>query len=255
MSALWLQLEILIPAFLAGLIVLASHVPLGQRVLAKGIVFFDLAIAQIAAVGFVAYSLWLPDAPVWQAYGFATLLAMLGATSLFVLRHISVVLQEALIGSLFMLASTGVVLLVAKDPHGGEKIKSVMNGQILWVTGTDLLYLAIATAILPGLWWLLKRLHQEFAFYPVFAIAVTVSTQLIGVYLVFASLILPALATREHNTPYKAAFAIGALGYALGLIGSAKFDLPSGAAISWSMAFCSVGFLLWQWFSGLRKTP
>jgi zinc/manganese transport system permease protein len=82
-------------------------------------------------------------------------------------------------------------------------------------------------------------------FYLVFALAVTASVQLVGVYLVFSSLIVPALATRGEPRRRRVivAYGIGAAGYALGLALSALFDLPSGAVIVWTLAACA---LLWQ---------
>ena len=237
---LFLQLDILMPAFLAGMIVLASHIPLGQSVLAKGIIFFDLAIAQLAAFGFVLFSLLFPDTEFLLApHMFATGVAALGASVLFAFRRIDIKLQEALIGIVFMLTSTGVVLLLSHDPHGGEKIKSMMSGQILWIHWHDLLLPALVTLALPVIWRLLRGLHEEFAFYPVFAIAITLSTQMIGIYLVFASLILPVLASSSDRNPNRTAFALGTMGYMSGLVCSSLFDLPSGATISWSLALCA----------------
>jgi zinc/manganese transport system permease protein len=82
----------------------------------------------------------------------------------------------------------------------------------------------------------------RFGFYGVFALAVTASVQLVGVYLVFSSLIIPALATRKFHGArrYVIAYVLGALGYALGLALSALFDLPSGAVIVWTLAACGM---------------
>lgn len=238
-----LQLDILMPAFFAGMVVLASHIPLGRTVLAKGVIFFDLAIAQLAAFGFVLFSLLLPDTDFPLApHLFATAVATLGASILFAFRRINIELQEALIGIVFMLASTGVVLLLSHDPHGGEKIKSMMSGQILWIHWNDLLLPVLVTLALPVIWRLLRRMHDEFAFYPVFAIAITLSTQMIGIYLVFASLIIPALASASDRNPNRTAFALGTAGYLSGLVCSSLFDLPSGATISWSLSLCALGY-------------
>jgi zinc/manganese transport system permease protein len=82
----------------------------------------------------------------------------------------------------------------------------------------------------------------RFGFYAAFAVAVTASVQLVGVYLVFASLIVPALAARavaRGARRHLLGYAVGALGYALGLAASALFDLPSGAVIVWTLAACA----------------
>jgi len=151
--------------------------------------------------------------------------------------------QEALIGVMFILAACGSILLLAGNPHGGEHLKDLLVGQILWVNTTQLLWLAgISTLLVAamGLGWV-QRLGR-FGFYAAFAIAVTASVQLVGVYLVFSSLIIPALATRSQRGPrrYGIAYGVGAAGYALGLALSALFDLPSGAVIVWTLAACAI---------------
>jgi zinc/manganese transport system permease protein len=100
----------------------------------------------------------------------------------------------------------------------------------------------VSALLLLALWqgWV-QRLGR-FGFYAVFALAVTASVQLVGVYLVFSSLIIPALGTRQHQgrRRYLIAYGIGALGYASGLTLSALFDLPSGAVIVWTLAACGL---------------
>ena len=239
----WAALDwgILGPALIAGLLVLATHVPLGQQVLDRGIVFIDLAIAQIAGLGVIAAdALGLPEggAAVQAA---AVSAALLGAWLLTWTEKRAAQQQEALIGVLFILAACAGILLLAGNPHGGEHLKDLLVGQILWVNATQLAWLAGVTAALLAalaLGWV-RRLGR-FGFYGAFALAVTASVQLVGVYLVFSSLIVPALATRAHSgrNRYAIAYAIGALGYALGLALSALFDLPSGAVVVWTLAAC-----------------
>jgi zinc/manganese transport system permease protein len=146
--------------------------------------------------------------------------------------------QEPLIGTLFVLAATGGLLLLADNPQGGEHLKDLLVGQILWVSYPQLLLPALLSAALLGvLWWRHGRLAGVW-FYGLFALAITVSVQLVGVYLVFASLIVPALATAGMRGRGRlwAAYAIGALGYVAGLVLSAVLDLPSGAMIVWTLA-------------------
>jgi zinc/manganese transport system permease protein len=150
--------------------------------------------------------------------------------------------QEALIGVMFILAACGGILLLAGNPHGGEHLKDLLVGQILWVNSTQLAWLAAVSVLLlsaMALGWV-RRLGR-FGFYAVFALAVTASVQLVGVYLVFSSLIIPALGTRGFAGRGRlvAAGGIGALGYALGLALSAMADLPSGAVIVWALAACA----------------
>ena len=141
--------------------------------------------------------------------------------------------QEAQIGVVFVLAATGGILLPAKNPHGGEYLRDLLAGQILWVGYRQLAVpLAVSIVTLAVLWGLRGRLPQV-VFYVVFALAVTASVQLIGVYLVFATLIVPALGSRRHPPRARLllAYGIGVAGYAAGLVLSSALDLPSGALI------------------------
>src|SRR4051812_16187414 len=234
-----IDLGILGPALVAGLLVLATHVPLGIQVLDRGIVFIDLAIAQIAGLGVIAAdALGLPE------HGFAVqaaavCAALLGAALLTWTERRAQQQQEALIGVLFVLAASGGILLLAGNPHGGEHLKDLLVGQILWVGTPQLVSLAVVTAvILAALAFGWEKRLGRFGFYAVFAVAVTASVQLVGVYLVFTSLIVPALATvrRQRGGRIAAGYAVGAAGYVVGLLLSALFDLPSGAVIVWSLA-------------------
>jgi zinc/manganese transport system permease protein len=234
---------ILGPALLAGLLVLATHVPLGMQVLNRGIVFIDLAIAQIAGLGVIAAgTMGLPEggAAVQAA---AVSAALLGAALLTWTERKAGEQQEALIGVLFILAACAGILLLAGNPHGGEHLKDLLVGQILWVNSTQLAWLAALSALLLAAMLLggVRRMGR-FGFYGVFALAVTASVQLVGVYLVFSSLIIPALATRglAPRRRLALAYGLGAVGYALGLALSALFDLPSGAVIVWTLAACGL---------------
>jgi len=240
-----LNTGILGPAFLAGLLVLATHVPFGMQVLKRGIVFIDLAIAQIAGLGVIA-----ADMLGWEPQGFAVQIAavsaaLLGGLLLTWTEKRWPEVQEATIGVLFALAASGGILLLADNPHGGEHLKDLLVGQILWVSYAQLVPVAVLTAVLLALWFWLRSRLTPLMFYLLFAFAVTASVQLVGVYLVFASLIVPALACRSLAPGRKlpVGYALGAGGYALGLVLSALFDLPSGAVIVWSIA--SLGILVY----------
>ncbi len=245
----WSALDwgILGPALVAGLLVLATHVPLGMQVLARGIVFIDLAIAQIAGLGVIAAdALGLPAGGVAVQVA-AVSAALLGALLLTWTERCAAEQQEALIGVMFILAACAGLLLLAGNPHGGEQLKELLVGQILWVNTTQLLWLAAVTAVLLlalARGWVARL--GRFGFYAVFALAVTASVQLVGVYLVFSSLIIPALGTRQLSGKRRqlVAYGIGALGYALGLSLSALFDLPSGAVVVWTLAACALGATL-----------
>lgn len=232
------DLVILAPALLAGLLVVATHVPLGQQVLRRGIIFIDLAIAQIAGIGVIAaHSLgWVEDG--WGMQLAAASAALLGALLLTWTERRWPDIQEALIGVSFVLAASAAILLLSHDPHGGEQLKELLVGQILWVTWADLWPVAVLYAFVLAVWFLRGARLGAPGFYVLFALCVTASVQLVGVYLVFASLIFPALATRLRTGVAQLGwgYTVGATGYAAGLALSALYDLPSGAVIVWTLA-------------------
>jgi zinc/manganese transport system permease protein len=232
--------SLLMPAFLAGMLILLTHVPLGRIVLSRGIVFLDLAVAQIAGLGVMAaHQFGLESGLVVQAA--AVTAALLGALLLGWAERLWPETQEALIGSTFVVAACVGILLLSHDPHGGEELQDMLAGQILWVSKIQLLWAALVTACL-GVLLLFPFSRKGLGFYAVFATAVTLSVQLAGVYLVFASLILPALAVRglPGRKGLVAAWLLGALGYALGLAASALTDWPSGAVIVCVIAVLSL---------------
>ncbi len=237
-----IDLSILGPAFCAGLLVLATHVPLGRQVLVKGIIFIDLAVAQTAGLGVIFAGIFFEDDHGWLVQASAAAAALSAAVLLNWMERHWPEQQETLIGIVFVLAATGSILLLAGNPHGGEHLKDLLVGQILWVTWEELLPVLLISAGVLACVRIFE--HRLLHFYLPFAVAVTTSVQLLGVYLVFASLILPALATL-HMKGRKAlglAFGLGAFGYAAGLVISSLTDLPSGAVIVWCLA--GVGLLL-----------
>jgi len=234
-----LDVSILGPAFAAGILVLATHVPLGRSVLDRGIIFIDLAVAQMAGLGVILASAlgWDPEG-IW-VQGAAVGAALVGAILLHWSEKFFPEIQEALIGVAFVLAATLGLILLSNNPHAGEHLKDLLVGQILWVSWGQLLPVAGVYAVVLILWFSfdVPQLHR-LVFYVLFAFTVTASVQLVGVYLVFASFILPALAARGLNgrAGLFTGYAHGALGYGLGLCLSALCDWPTGAVIVWALA-------------------
>ncbi len=239
----WAALDITIlgPALLAGAIVLTTHVLLGREVLRRGIIFIDLAIAQTAGLGVIAASGlgWDVHGPAAQLAAFTSALG--AALILNWAEGRFEEIQEALIGMLFVLAATGGILLLATNPRGGEELREMLVGQILWVDWHTLGPAAVVSAVVVAVW--LKG-HERFGrlgFYVLFALSVTVSVQLVGIFLVFASLIVPALAMRDlKRYAVPVGYGVGLVGYLLGLILSAQFDLPTGAVIVWALGGVAV---------------
>jgi zinc/manganese transport system permease protein len=235
------------PALVAGLLVLTTHVPLGQEVLRRGIIFIDLAIAQVAGLGVIT-----ADAMSWEHGGIEVQIAAVLAalTAAFALQWTEgrwPKTQEPLIGIAFILAATGGILILAGNPHGSEHLRDLLVGQILWSTWGSLVPIAVIYAAILVFRGLARGRLGRLGFYASFAIAVTVSVQVVGIYLVFASLIIPALATHRLSGRRRllAAYAIGGLSYLLGIVLSSVIDLPTGAVIVWTMAAVAlVGNLL-----------
>jgi len=236
--------SILWPACLAGLIVTAIHVPLGLQVLDRGIVFIDLAIAQIAGVG-VVLGHFVGFESGWAVQACALGAALGGALALTWTDERYPDVQEAIIGASFVLAACATLLLLADHPHGGEHLKELLVGQILWVNGEQLTATAgIYALLLAGFAIRPQLLRQRRIFYLAFAVVVTISVQLIGIYLVFASLIVPALAVRRRRRrKLLHAYAVSLAGYASGIALSATADLPTGPLIVCTMvAFAILDF-------------
>ena len=247
-----LSWSILLPAFCAGLLVIATHVPLGMQVLQRGIIFIDLAIAQVAGLGAYLVTMVLgTEAPVvWVQVG-AMSLALVAAWLLVATEHVTTRYQEPVIGIVFVLAASAVVLLLANDPHGGQHLSELLAGQILWIGWGQIFYSALVTCALLGAIFLFQG--KRTWFYSLFAVAITVSVQLVGVYLVFATLIIPALSTiklKGTRSRLWATYLVAVAGYVLGLLGSATLDLPTGPLIVWALAVVGVIALLL-----LRRQP
>jgi zinc/manganese transport system permease protein len=230
------------PAIVAGLLVLSTHVPLGEEVLRRGIIFIDLAIAQVAGLGVLAAGVLGWEDQLLAVQASAVSAALVAAAGLNWTEKRWPRSQEALIGILFVLAATGSILLLAENPHGGEYLKELLVGQILWSTWHMLVPIALLYALLLVVWFLGRERIGQIGFYVTFAFAVTASVQLVGVYLVFASLIIPALATRRMLGLARlfTGYLLGAASFVAGIVLSAVLDLPTGAVTVWTMAIISV---------------
>lgn len=226
------ELSLIAAPLAAGLLILASHIPLGQQVLRRGIVFIDLAIAQLAGLGvLLAASLHLTG---WLAYVLAAGVSLLGTALVAVLSQAWPMRREALIGLVYVGSAALGMVWVSADPHGAQRLAGLMSGDVLWVDWPQLLPLAVLTAVLTALLALTGCLHTDrlarsWVFYPVFALLVSLTVPLAGIYLVFASLIMPVLAMdgarRQH------AFLLGGGGYLAGLLLSLWADWPSGPCV------------------------
>jgi zinc/manganese transport system permease protein len=257
-------LELMLPPFVACMILVAIHSYLGLHVIAREVIFVDLSLAQMAALGVTAGLLLGIDpgsaASQLMAFGFVTL-----GAAMFALTRTSGkgrVPQEAIIGIVYVVASAAALLMADKAPRGADAIKDVLVGTILWVTWPTIIKLAVAYALLGLALFLLRKrfemisFHEheaaakgwslrwwDFWFYLIFGAVITFSVPLGGVLLVFSFLVVPAvtafLFTRSPGKLTLISWGTGALASALGLFISYELDLPTGPTI-----VCSYGVVL-----------
>jgi zinc/manganese transport system permease protein len=249
------MLELLWIPFLACLVLTAIHVYLGLHVLARGVIFVDLALAQVAGLGVtVAFLAGHPiqsEAAYWYALAFAV-----GGAALFALTRAERgrLPQEAIIGIVYAVSAALAILVVDRAPQGAEHIKQLLVGDVLTVSPSEVGRLAGLYAAIGLLHVLMRRPLLEisfdpegaasrgrsvrgwdFAFYVTFGVVVTSSVRIAGVLLVFSYLIVPAavgaLATRSIRGRLLLGWMLGALVSAVGLWASFAWDLPTGAAI------------------------
>jgi len=250
-----LELQILLPAFLACLVLTGFLSYLGLHVLARGVIFVDIALAQIAALGTAVASLrgieprttesWL-----WSL-GFTFVGAGLFALTRGLRRRVP---QEAFIGITYAVAAAISILVANSLPHGDEEIKEILVGSLLTVSYREVGFTAGTFLILGIVHFVLRKrfialsfdhdsaahdswqgIAWDLAFYMSFGVVIASSVQMAGVLLVFSFLIVPAvfsaLFTGRLGLRLAIAYLLGAVVSAAGLWSSFKFDLPTGAAV------------------------
>ena len=242
-------LQFLLAPFVMCLLLVVIHCYLGIHVLARGVVFVDLSLAQVASFGATVALLWDPEHQSSMGY-FVSLTATFIAAALFAMarRFEKKLSQEALIGITFAFASAAVVLVIDKLAHGAEHLKEALIGQILWVTWSEVLK-TLAIYMCVGLvhWKFRDKFLRnsfeaehghwfwDFLFYALFGIVITSSTSIAGVLLVFSFLIVPAVLSsffaKTVGQRLLFGWLLGALVSLAGMIISYKYDLPVGAVI------------------------
>ncbi|MBA4502367.1 metal ABC transporter permease [Marinobacterium marinum] len=235
------ELAILLPPLAAGALVLSSHLLLGEQVLKRGILFIDLAVAQLAALGSLLA----------QQQNLSSLQAILAGMGLAVAGALLIGYwcrrfpwqREAIIGLVYAGAASVLLLVLAWDPHAGHRLSRSLNGDILWVNWSDMLPLALLTLAVAGFWYWQARRLTGWAFYPVFALLVSLSVPLLGVYLVFVTLIAPALVAQLSGGRWPGILSALA-GYVLGLLLAWRLDWPAGATVVLALLGTSIAAIL-----------
>ncbi len=244
-------LEILAPAFVTGLVIALAHVPLGIEVLRRGIIFIDLAIAQIAGLGLVFSEVLLHADSLWLKQLTALAFAIIAALIFRVFEKRMPAQLEAIIGSSFVLAASVAILLVAQAPDAGEQIQHLLSGQLLFASWQNILSMLPVYIVALAIWFALPRLRQGPGFYMLFALVITSSVQLVGVYMVFASLILPAIAVVYVRQKYLVAALCGGSSVLLGLFAALLIDLPAGPLIV--VAYCASAAMIY-FITAMKKS-
>lgn len=245
----WLWIAAPAVALLAACLAL---VPLGSQVLARGVVFIDLAVAQLAACGAIASGIIFDHASPWITSGFTAVTAVFGAAAVRWLANRWPAQREALIGLVYVIAASAALIAITLDPHGRERLTALLAADVLWAQWYATVQLAVmATAVAFITHWRYALWQRDSVFYGVFALTLSAAVPVLGLYLVFGLLIGPALWTRLSQpqtmrlTVACGCSVIACLG---GMLVSWILDWPSGACIA-----CSVGAL--GLIAALRERP
>ena len=219
----------------ASILLSMMLVPLGERVLQRGVVFADIAIAQWAALGVLVGGQinwmreWEAVLPSLSVSGLCFALMASGLVHL-ILRFYAPH-REAMIGTLYVAGASLATLSVSHDPHGAQALAATLNGDLLWAS-TIHLYVLLPVAIVVLVWQRLSPSWQSRLFLPLFALAVTVAVEVAGVYVVFATLIsTPLLLCRIAGFQIFYAILASILAHFIGLVVAAWKDYPVGPSV------------------------
>jgi zinc/manganese transport system permease protein len=243
-------LSFLLWPFLMCLVLVGIHCYLGFHVLTRGVIFVDLSLAQVAAFGSTLAFFWGLEHDGVGSYfvslGFTVLAAGLFALARSQEKKIP---QEAIIGITYALGSAAVVLVVDRMAHGTEHIKSLLVGQVLWVSSQDVVKTAVIYSIVGLIHFVFRRqffaasegknpgnqAFWDFLFYTLFGVVITSSVRIAGVLQVFSYLIVPSVVANLFFDKFRVKLFFGwAFGFVMSLFGmglSYYKDLPSGACI------------------------
>jgi len=269
------MLDLILPPLAACMVIVAIHSYLGLHIIAREVIFVDLSLAQMAALGSTVAILAGSEPGSTTSYLYALGFTTLGA-ALFALTRTNEkgrVPQEAIIGIVYVVASAAAILVADRVPRGGEAIKDILVGSLLWVTWPAILKMAAVYAALGVFHFVLRHRFLtisfepetaralgwrirwwDFWFYLSFGVVITLSVPIAGVLLVFSFLVVPAAVAFQFSTNQKflalISWLTGILASAAGLAVSFRYDLPTGPVI-----VCAFGVALLLAFAIRRFLP
>ncbi|MGE5808420.1 MAG: metal ABC transporter permease [Nitrospirota bacterium] len=237
-------LNILALPFLACLLIILIHAYFGVHILQRGIIFVDLALAQFIGIG-IALSFLLGEE---HGTMLALVFAMMGAFILSLSKRVARLVNiEAFIGVLYIFSVSTAILILDKTPHGLEEFKTILNGNIIWVTPRELFSTFLLYAAIGGLHFFLRRqflaltyegrgtAFVEFLFFATFALVLVKSVRMAGILQVFSFLVIPALIGRLFSlkpfTVLMIGWVAGVLITVAGIAISFKMDMPTAPVI------------------------
>jgi zinc/manganese transport system permease protein len=263
-------LSFLAAPFAACVVLVGALGYLGLHVLLRKVIFVDLALAQIAALGAVVAFYFGHEPGTLQSTLFSLAAAILGA-AIFAGSRVQRerVPQEAIIGITYVIASAATILIADRAPEGAEHIKELLAGSIIWVTWATVIRILVVCGVVGVAHFALRKRFAtiserpdeafasgvsvrwwDFLFYVTFGVVITVSVEIAGVLMVFAYLVAPAIialaAADGWASRIALAWVVGLLASALGLLASYRWDLPSGPAIVCVLGALLVLFAVWR---------
>ncbi len=246
-------------AIVSGLVLAGIHAYLGYHVVSRGVIFVDLSLAQMSALGAtVAFCLGIRDAP--AAYAVSLAFTLGGALIISLARtRDDRVPPEAFIGIVYAVATAVPLLLLSHHAEGSELLHHMIAGSLITITPAELLKLAALYSLLAVFFYRFRRRFDtisqrrreaeaqgwnvvgwDFLFYAAFALVVTSSVAVAGVLLVFSLLVIPPVAalllTRRPGHRLALGWVVGVLGALIGIVGSVSLDLPAGPSVITSLA-------------------
>ena len=249
------MIELLLPPFITCLILTGIHAYLGIHVIERKVIFVDLSLAQIAALGTAVGSMFGLEYGETKSYFIALLFTLVGAAIFALTRsRQEKIPHEAIIGIVYAVSAAAFILIMDRAPEGAEEIKGMLIGSILFSSWNDVMKLATLYSII-GIFHFIFRKNfisischpqeayedgirvrlWDFLFYISFGFVVTSSVSIAGVLLVFTFLIVPAVCAMFFSERFHIRLLIGCgvgiFASLLGMLASVIFDLPTGAAI------------------------